>query len=48
MAQFYGGLRQQQLPKAQALQRSQIALLQDPDFAHPFFWAPFILIGNWL
>src|SRR5271166_416914 len=39
--------------KAEALQRAQLALLEGqgtPDrssFAHPYFWAPFILIGNW-
>jgi len=49
MQRFYVGLTQQDhISKAQALQRSQVALLQTPDFAHPFFWAPFILIGNWL
>ncbi|HEY9838794.1 MAG TPA: CHAT domain-containing protein, partial [Vampirovibrionales bacterium] len=39
-----------QLPmsKAQALRQSQLALLQDPKYAHPFYWAPFVLVGNWL
>ncbi len=48
MAGFYGGMAQDHVSKAQALQRSQIALLRNPNTAHPFFWAPFILIGNWL
>jgi len=53
MARFYQGLVPGPAPamplgKAQALQRSQIALLRNPEYAHPFFWAPFILIGNWL
>jgi CHAT domain-containing protein len=30
-----------------AMQAAQLALLHDPRFAHPFFWAPFNLIGNW-
>jgi CHAT domain-containing protein len=39
--------------KAAALQEAQLALLHrevtapDRDYAHPYFWAPFILIGNW-
>ena len=39
-----------QLPKskAQALRQSQLALLQDPKYEHPFYWAPFVLVGNWL
>ncbi|MBV9488121.1 MAG: CHAT domain-containing protein, partial [Verrucomicrobia bacterium] len=44
------------ISKAESLQRAQLALLgaerrQDGQasarFAHPFFWAPFVLIGNW-
>jgi CHAT domain-containing protein len=43
--------------KAEALRRAQVAFLQGapdqpasgekPPYAHPFYWAPFILIGNW-
>jgi CHAT domain-containing protein len=35
-------------PKAEALRAAQLSLLRDnPAFAHPYYWAPFILIGNW-
>jgi CHAT domain-containing protein len=32
--------------KAEALQRSQAALRAKPATAHPFFWAPFVLVGD--
>ena len=33
--------------KGDALREAQLALLAKPETAHPFFWAPFVLIGNW-
>jgi len=39
--------------KAAALQEAQLAFLHkqvtapERDYTHPYFWAPFILIGNW-
>jgi len=30
-----------------AMQAGQLAVLRQPKLAHPFFWAPFNLIGNW-
>ena len=37
------------LSKAQALQEAQKALLNSDNLAyrHPFFWAPYLIIGNW-
>jgi len=49
MQQFYKELATRQVTKAVALQRAQRAILNDPQFRrHPYFWAPFILVGNWL
>ncbi|MBV8501837.1 MAG: CHAT domain-containing protein [Paucibacter sp.] len=49
MVRFYAGLAGPDQPtKAQALRQAQRELLADKAFAHPFFWAPFSLIGNWL
>jgi CHAT domain-containing protein len=48
MEQFYQGLLGARLTKAEALRRSQLELLRSEEFGHPFFWAPFTLIGNWL
>jgi CHAT domain-containing protein/Tfp pilus assembly protein PilF len=54
MQQFYHVHEMERgISKAEALRRAQLALLEgagDPSrarFAHPYFWAPFILIGNW-
>jgi len=47
-----GGAAPAGLTRARALQQAQLALLHgDKDaapFAHPFYWAPFVLMGNWL
>ena len=48
MLAFYQRLNSADLTKAQALQQAQITLLRDPKSSHPFFWSPFILVGNWL
>ncbi|MEO8543525.1 MAG: CHAT domain-containing protein [Burkholderiaceae bacterium] len=48
MEGFYSALVVSHLSKAQALRQSQIDLLRTGEFAHPFFWAPFVLVGNWL
>jgi CHAT domain-containing protein len=44
--EFYKNLGEPGVTKAKALQRAQLALLED--FRQPFIWAPFLLIGNWL
>ena len=48
MEGFYTNLSRFEGSKAQALQQAQLALLDNQKFQHPAFWAPFILIGNWL
>ena len=48
MAQFYQELAQTNASKAEALRRAQIAILQDGQFSHPYFWSAFVLVGNWL
>lgn len=34
--------------KARALQKVQKSLLEQSRYRHPAYWAPFLLIGNWL
>ena len=48
MKTFYAELGGAGNSKAQALRKAQLATLGNEEFAHPFFWAPFILIGSWL
>lgn len=48
MSEFYKHLKQPGTRKAEALRQAQLTFLQDADFSHPFYWAPFVLVGNWL
>jgi CHAT domain-containing protein len=48
METFYRRLHDPHLSRARALQQAQLALLRHPQYAHPFFWAPFLMINNWL
>ena len=48
VGEFYAQLHAQPVSKAVALQRAQQKLVRDPNRAHPYYWAPFLLIGNWL
>jgi CHAT domain-containing protein len=45
---FYRSLREAPISKARALQATQQRFLADRVFRHPAYWAPFLLIGNWL
>lgn len=46
MSTLYGALAQGK-DVQQAMQAGQLAVMRHPKLAHPFFWAPFNLIGNW-
>jgi len=46
MAAFYRNWRSKNITKAEALQRAQLTLLRSNQWSHPFFWAPFVLIGD--
>jgi len=47
MVPFYQHLKQEKVSKAEALRRAQLKLIHEGRYAHPYYWAPFILIGNW-
>lgn len=48
MSKFYEDLGDKKLTKAEVLRRAQLALLQNPQYKRPRFWAPYVLVGNWL
>ena len=47
MTQFYQELSNPTITKVEALRRAQLALLQDTRFQSPYYWAPFVLLGDW-
>jgi CHAT domain-containing protein len=46
MEEFYRGLKEGK-DKAAALQQAMIKIMKKQEYSHPYFWAPFILIGDW-
>ena len=50
MEKFYQQLanREGYTTKSEALRQAQIDLIHSDNYEHPFYWAPFILVGNWL
>ncbi|MEB3121866.1 MAG: CHAT domain-containing protein [Snowella sp.] len=48
MGELYQQLANQKVTKAEALRQAQLALLGDKWYQHPFYWAPYILVGDWM
>ena len=48
MSDFYQELSAKHLPKAEAVRQAQLKLLHNRWYRHPFYWAPYVLLGNWL
>ena len=48
METLYRAIALQSLGKAQAVRQAQLRLLHDPKYEHPFYWAAYTTIGNWL
>ena len=48
MHSFYAALVNQRMTKAQAMQAAQVAMIGSELDSDPFYWAPFILMGNWM
>jgi CHAT domain-containing protein len=47
MSHFYRAMLKQGLPPAAALRSAQLAIRSDARWQDPFFWAPFVLQGDW-
>jgi len=47
MAAVYRNRQTQGLTKIEALRQAQLSLQKQTKYSHPYFWAPFILMGNW-
>lgn len=45
---FYQAIAPANTSKADALRSAQLALLKDPNYRHPIYWAAYVLVGNWL
>ncbi|MDZ8263508.1 CHAT domain-containing protein [Nostoc sp. ChiQUE01b] len=48
MSKFYQELANKNLTKAEVLRHAQLSLLQNSKYKRPMFWAPYVLLGNWL
>jgi CHAT domain-containing protein len=48
ITEFYRQMQPGILSKAKALQNAQKTLLKQSRYQYPLFWAPFLLVGNWM
>jgi CHAT domain-containing protein len=48
MVDFYAGMQTNGLSKAESLRRAQSKLRHESRFDHPYYWAPFTLVNDWL
>lgn len=46
MVEAYKGIKAGK-SKSSAFQEAQLKLLKDPKYAHPFYWSPFVVFGDW-
>lgn len=46
MAGFYKNMEAKKMNKSAALQEARLQMIASKKFSHPYYWAPFVLIGN--
>lgn len=47
MSELYRQLAKPGVDKAQALRQAQLSLIHSKNRYHPYYWSPFLLIGDW-
>jgi CHAT domain-containing protein len=47
MVNLYQNLASKNLSKGESLRQAQQTLLRNPKYHSPYYWAPFVLVGNW-
>jgi len=47
MSDLYARLADHNVTRSEALRSAQLTLLKNKKFDHPYYWSPFILLGNW-
>ena len=47
MINLYQNIASKKLGKSASLRQAQQALMTNPKYRAPYYWAPFVLIGNW-
>ncbi len=48
MRQFYSLRSGEGMSKGAALRQTQLSFIESDEYDHPFYWSPFVLMGNWL
>ncbi|WP_162615664.1 CHAT domain-containing protein [Pseudanabaena sp. ABRG5-3] len=48
MISLYKSLSTAKVTKSESLRTAQLNLLNSQKYSHPYFWAAFVLLGNWL
>ncbi|MHC9540985.1 MAG: CHAT domain-containing protein [Vulcanimicrobiota bacterium] len=43
---FYGNLKKNEA-RSEALREAKLSLLKNRETSHPYYWAPFVLLGDW-
>jgi CHAT domain-containing protein len=46
MASFYKNMETENMNKSAALRKARLQMIASKQFSHPYYWAPFVLIGN--
>ncbi|NEO47992.1 MAG: CHAT domain-containing protein, partial [Moorea sp. SIO4A3] len=47
MLAYYQRLLDQNMGRTEALRQTQLQMLKDQRYQHPYYWASFIVSGNW-